>query len=561
MTSLTNSFLLGGPSKSTLAAYNSHGKPAAGFGEELLAVMEQHRALHEDRIARDPRLKHGQGTLMFDEIKISRRIVFNAADNSLIGIHGSSKADMTDIDDIYSEIATGAKLTPSTYILQLSLQDPYTGDCYTGPFVSTVKPISAHELYDYVVQAIDLFHRYGFSTTVLVCDGNASNEKFYRGICGTTDANFCPQFFNNNTGRPVTCLFDNPHGLKNNKGALVKSTSSLKPRYFLIPKKIVDEFYRPARLSFKDRLGEYRNFFARDLALDTAIFKSEVYVHVPVPSGRTEAQLTGNVEFGIGVIFALRDYMWEKYGAGTMHPAAKYLTDPVLRPTGNQKMSVRYAKCLSNDHVLSLLFELADTLEFRLRNLYAPPADVDRDTYAVQIKEYNKLNSFFWSVKATLVYLLSENAIYIRFGMAPYGIGSENDPAVIRLLSGFSFFKQWHDHWASASQLFPSKTAHNKCFLSHVTWGQLKFTLCGLMLHLRKLFQDGLLYYPRHNSTTPLESMFGEIRSFSNGTSNVTEAQFGIRSRAYNVMRQRDVTAISPNSALYPSRKPTGKSL
>jgi hypothetical protein len=135
--------------------------------------------------------------------------------------------------------------------------------------------------------------------------------------------------------------------------------------------------------------------------------------------------------------------------------------------------------------------------------------------------------------------------MYVDFGMATVAIKSEMSRPVCALIAGFDFMQAWHDDWAAVPVV--SKAARNRCFMSDTTWQQMKTSFVTKLKFLRLHFErtPDVPVYPRRMSQSVLESLFGEIRSFSRGSACLNSAQY---------MQRRSIIDIKQQTAIVNAR-------
>ena len=99
------------PSRSSLQAYLSSHQNDPGVKEESLALQfdlySQYKATKSPVPTRD-------GILIFDEVQVQGRVIWNSKNNKILGVAMSS-ADLPSLHDIYSAIDREKKMRPTTY--------------------------------------------------------------------------------------------------------------------------------------------------------------------------------------------------------------------------------------------------------------------------------------------------------------------------------------------------------------------------------------------------------------------------------------------------------------
>ena len=107
----------------------------------------------------------GDGSLIFDEVKVTAKLQWNSRDNSLIG-YAMTSDEMASMTDVYQFIDKDAKLPRTDYIMQTMWRD-HTSNCdIIGPYCTSSGTMTANFTLSCLMDAMRKFHAYGFK----VCD-------------------------------------------------------------------------------------------------------------------------------------------------------------------------------------------------------------------------------------------------------------------------------------------------------------------------------------------------------------------------------------------------------
>ena len=116
----------------------------------------------------------GDGVLIFDEVHVVARLMWNSRSQRVVGF-SMSHEDMVNLLDVYQTLDPGAATKSTTYVLQFLWRDLTSSFDVVGPYYTSGKTMESKYVLGVVLETVKLFHLYGFSTSVLVCDGASSN--------------------------------------------------------------------------------------------------------------------------------------------------------------------------------------------------------------------------------------------------------------------------------------------------------------------------------------------------------------------------------------------------
>ena len=126
------------------------------------------------------------GALVFDEVKVVSKLMWNSRNQQLIGL-AMNPEEMASLLDVYRTYSDADQGKETTYIMQFlwrELKSPYD---IVGPYYTSNESLKAKAVLPCVLETLKLFHRYGFRVIALVCDGaspNLSTLKETSGVCG-----------------------------------------------------------------------------------------------------------------------------------------------------------------------------------------------------------------------------------------------------------------------------------------------------------------------------------------------------------------------------------------
>ena len=128
----------------------------------------------------------GDGVLIFDEVKVISRLMWNSRSQKLIGL-AMSPEDMSSLHDAYQIVNEDTATKQTSYILQFLWRDLTSSFDVVGPYFTSNGQLESKFIVSCILRTVRLFHLYRFYTFVLVCDGasaNVSAVKYFSGVSG-----------------------------------------------------------------------------------------------------------------------------------------------------------------------------------------------------------------------------------------------------------------------------------------------------------------------------------------------------------------------------------------
>lgn len=166
--------ILQSPSRSTLQAYTSaflH-EPGANSGciEDQVAqfILHCHQRVQEGK---KESLK--EGALIFDEVKVINRLMWNSRNQQLIGL-SMNHSDLSSLADIFRFLGKDG-VQQTSYILQFLWRDLSSDFDIVGPYFTCSKSLESKYILSCVFETIKLFHLHGLKTSLIICDGASPN--------------------------------------------------------------------------------------------------------------------------------------------------------------------------------------------------------------------------------------------------------------------------------------------------------------------------------------------------------------------------------------------------
>lgn len=222
------------PSVSTLKTFMRANVEDPGPVYERLA--EEHKHYNE---IKELKRKVGQvtpsneGALIFDEVKVTSNIYWNAKSNKFIG-HALSPEDMSSVHDGYQQLNESDKSEKASYFLQFLWRDISSDVDVIGPYYTSKKGLDNKFIMACLFETIHLFFSFGFNIVLLICDVASANLKLLKLLCeerpavysvgeGASRYKVKTSFLNVYSNLPIHVMICPSHQLKNMIAALYSS--------------------------------------------------------------------------------------------------------------------------------------------------------------------------------------------------------------------------------------------------------------------------------------------------------------------------------------------------
>ena len=159
----------------------------SGPGASEEAIQRQaklYSAFRQEQVAKGAREPLGEGALIFDEVKVVSRLLWNSRSQEVIGL-AMTPEDMSSLHDIYLTLNSEESQRQATYMLHFLWRDLTSCFDVVGPYYSSAESVKSKFIVACVYETIKLFH---FQTSVLVCDGASANLTALKTTTGTSGA-------------------------------------------------------------------------------------------------------------------------------------------------------------------------------------------------------------------------------------------------------------------------------------------------------------------------------------------------------------------------------------
>lgn len=166
----------------TLSDYNYIG----GSHKHLAKEVDRFVAFKQQCLAKKMQEPQGDGVLIFDEVKVISRLMWNSRSQKIIGL-AMSPEEMSSLHDAYQLINEDTATKQTSYILQFLWRDLTSSFDVVGPYFTSSGQLESKFIISCILRTLRLFHLYQFHTFALVCDGASSNVsavKMFSGVSG-----------------------------------------------------------------------------------------------------------------------------------------------------------------------------------------------------------------------------------------------------------------------------------------------------------------------------------------------------------------------------------------
>ena len=196
------------PSRKSLHQFTATRNHDAGINKEYIKEKSNdYKAFKEETTKNGYLQPAGAGVLIFDEVKVMAKVLFNVKSEKFLGL-AMSMEEMKGMHDIFHDLLSD-KPIPAEYILQYLWRDLTSNFDVIGPFFSLKSTINHTVIIETLFQTLKAFHEYGFQTRAVVCDGASSNLAAIKLICNKKRGAFG---VNENSADPfrINSSFANP---------------------------------------------------------------------------------------------------------------------------------------------------------------------------------------------------------------------------------------------------------------------------------------------------------------------------------------------------------------
>lgn len=176
--------------------------------EAIYKQSKLYAAFKEEQQQKGLKVPRGDGVLVFDEVKVVSRLMWNSRNQQITGL-AMSPEDMSSLHDIYMTYDEDTKTEQTTYILQFLWRDLTSKFDIVGPYFTSSGSVKSKFTIACVFETIKLFQLYGFETSGIVCDGASTNLTTIKYTSGSHSGAYGSDSSQSGYPVPAPC-FENP---------------------------------------------------------------------------------------------------------------------------------------------------------------------------------------------------------------------------------------------------------------------------------------------------------------------------------------------------------------
>ena len=156
--------------------------------DSILRQARQFESFKEEQRQKFPDAPQPEanGVLIFDEVKVVSRLLWNSRSQEVIGI-AMNHEDMSSLHDIYASVGS-EEPQQATYMLQFLWRDLTSKFDVMGPYYSSAESLKSKFILACVFETMKLLQLYKFQTSAIVCDGASSNLTALKTVSGSLGA-------------------------------------------------------------------------------------------------------------------------------------------------------------------------------------------------------------------------------------------------------------------------------------------------------------------------------------------------------------------------------------
>ena len=128
-------------------------------------------------------IPQGDGVLIFDEVKVICRLMWNSRNQKIVGF-AMTQEDLASLHDIYQLIDKDVKTRQTSYIMQFLWRDLTSSFDIVGPYFTSGDTLESKFILSCLLDTLRSFHLHGFLTSMLVCDAASANVATIKATCG-----------------------------------------------------------------------------------------------------------------------------------------------------------------------------------------------------------------------------------------------------------------------------------------------------------------------------------------------------------------------------------------
>lgn len=191
----------------------------------------KYEVIKEEASQSGQKIPLGEGILIFDEVKVVEKVMWNSKNHAFQGL----AMDETELMQLNDVVTDQGQTEPAKYVLQFMWRDLSHKFDVIGPYFTCKQSLSEQYLSSCLFETMHAMYSYGFGISCLVCDGASSNLTVMKSLLGlsgsigyTTCDDVCDHsvkasFVNPFENRPCHIVICPSHELKSLVSALHSS--------------------------------------------------------------------------------------------------------------------------------------------------------------------------------------------------------------------------------------------------------------------------------------------------------------------------------------------------
>ncbi|XP_019856161.1 PREDICTED: uncharacterized protein LOC109584759 [Amphimedon queenslandica] len=171
------------PCRSTLQSYTGAFLHGPGAHSDCIEQQVAQFVLHcQQRVLNGKQESKKDGVLIFDEVKVISRLMWNSRSQTLIGL-SMRHDEMLSLADIFQTLSSSS-VEQTSYIMQFLWRDLTSDFDIIGPYFTSSNTMDSKFSLACILETVKLFQLHGLSTSLLVCDGASSNLSLIKATHG-----------------------------------------------------------------------------------------------------------------------------------------------------------------------------------------------------------------------------------------------------------------------------------------------------------------------------------------------------------------------------------------
>ena len=174
----------------------------------MAAQFQLYEQYKKDQVSNGHLQPQAFGTLIFDEVRVQGKVVWNSKNNQIIGV-AMTPNDLPSLQDIYTSLNDDQNIQETRYILQFVWRDLTGNFDVVGPHYTSSDGFDAKFTLACLFDAMFLFETYDFHVGAIVGDGASWNQTLFKKLTGHS-GKFGVEAVSDDDKHSVPASFTNP---------------------------------------------------------------------------------------------------------------------------------------------------------------------------------------------------------------------------------------------------------------------------------------------------------------------------------------------------------------